>query len=139
MSVSCAVFAVGIICAADDWIFWYMYRAGSLNHLAMPLPLPMLLLIPLPVLPIKRGSLNHFKTPKETLEDHCCHQADGCFPDHLWKHYLKIAILWVASAVASQIDLNIQLRIEVTLVWLLTQVCILSRLLTHIHTITGQA
>ncbi len=36
-------------------------RAGSLNHLAMPLQL----------LPIKQGSLNHFpETPREILEDH---------------------------------------------------------------------
>ena len=36
-----------------------------------------------------------------------------CFPDHLWKHYLKIAIFWVAvaSAVASQNDLKIQLLV----------------------------
>ena len=42
-------------------------RAGSLNHLEMPLPL----LMPLPVLPIKDGTLNHFpETPRKTLEDH---------------------------------------------------------------------
>ena len=35
-------------------------RAGSLNHLAKPLPLlqPLPLLMPLPLLPIKHGSLN---------------------------------------------------------------------------------
>ena len=45
-------------------------RPGALNHLAMPLPL----LMPLPVLPKKHGSLNHFpETPRETLENqwHC--------------------------------------------------------------------
>ena len=30
-----------------------------------------------------------------------------CFPDTIWKHYLKIAILWVA--VASQNDLKIKI------------------------------
>ncbi len=41
-------------------------KAGSLNHLAMPLPL----LMSLPVL-IQHGSLNHFpETLKETLENH---------------------------------------------------------------------
>ncbi len=32
--------------------------AESLNHLAMPLPLPPLMPLPLPVMPIKHGSLN---------------------------------------------------------------------------------
>ena len=42
-------------------------KAGSLNHLAMPLPL----LMPLSVLPIEHVSLNHFpETPREMLEDH---------------------------------------------------------------------
>ncbi len=42
-------------------------RAGSLNHLAMPLPL----LMQLPVLPKKHGSLTHFPDkPRDTLEDH---------------------------------------------------------------------
>ncbi len=61
-------------------------RAGSLNHLAMPLPLPVLpikqgslhhlamtlplmMSLPLPVLPIKQGSLNHFpETFRKTLD-----------------------------------------------------------------------
>ena len=42
-----------------------MDRAGSLNHLAMLLSLPLLM----PVLPMKHGSLNHFpETPRKTLE-----------------------------------------------------------------------
>ncbi len=41
----------------------YKYRAGSLYNLAMQLPLP--------VLPIKQGSLNYFReTLRKTLEDH---------------------------------------------------------------------
>ena len=31
----------------------------------------------------------------------CCHRAG--FPDHLWKHYLKIDILWVADCSGSGI------------------------------------
>jgi len=47
------------------------YRAGSLNHLAMPLPLPILIPLTRQVLPIKHGSLNHFpETLRGTLEDH---------------------------------------------------------------------
>ncbi len=52
---------------ARDFKHLYQIRAGSLNHLVMPLPL----LLPLPVLPIKHWSLNYFPdTTKETQEDH---------------------------------------------------------------------
>ncbi len=47
-------------------------RAGSLNNLAITLPLllPLSLLLPL-LLPIKHGSLNNFpEALRETLEDH---------------------------------------------------------------------
>ncbi len=44
-----------------------------------------------------RGSL--------ALPNDCCQRAVWCFRDHLWKHYLIVAILWVA--VVSQNDLNL--------------------------------
>ncbi len=46
--------------------------AESFNHLAMPIPL----LVQLIVLPIKHGSLNHIpETPRKTLLNDCCHRA----------------------------------------------------------------
>ncbi len=57
--------------------------------------------LPIPLLPRKHGSLNHFQeSSMESLENH---------PEN---HYLKIAILWadMASAVASLNDLKIFLE-----------------------------
>ena len=45
----------------------YVPELDLQNHLAMSLPMPLLIPLPLPVLPIKHGSFNHFpETPKET-------------------------------------------------------------------------
>ena len=48
---------------------------GSLNHLVMPLLLPLPLRMPLPLLPIKHGNTRG----SLALLNDCCHRTGGCF------------------------------------------------------------